>query len=70
MREYKIFEKRTEHQKLPEDKVIKDTFGVVNKGCDSKQVTDFIKRTTGHEIKLGDETMKVQKKIKKEEEND
>ena len=33
----------------------KDIFGVVNKGCDSKQVTDFIKRTTGHEIKLGDE---------------
>lgn len=60
MREYKKFGKRTEHQKLPEDKVIKDVFGVVNKGCDSKQVIDFIKRTTGHEIKLGNETMQVQ----------
>ena len=50
MREYKLFGKRTEHQKLPEDKVLKDTFGVVNKGCDSKQVTDFIKRTTGHKL--------------------
>lgn len=70
MREYKLFGKRTEHQRLPEDKVIKDTFGVVNKGCDSKQVTDFIKRTTGHEIKLGDGTMKVQEEIQKEEKND
>lgn len=30
MREYKNFGKRTKHQKLPEDKVIKDVFGVVN----------------------------------------
>lgn len=53
MREHKTFGKRTEcRKKLPKDKVIKDTFGVVNKGCDSKQVIDFIKRTTGYEIKL------------------
>lgn len=57
MREYKPFGKRTKHQRLPEDKVIKDTFGVVNKGCDSKQVTDFIKRTTGYEIKLEEDEL-------------
>lgn len=43
MREYKIFRKQTEHQRLSENKVLKDTFGVVNKECDSKQVTDFYK---------------------------
>jgi hypothetical protein len=65
MREHKTFGKRTKHQKLPGDKVIKDIFGVVNKGCDSKQVTDFIKRATGHEIKLEEKTMEVQEKIKR-----
>lgn len=55
MREHKTFGERAKHQKLPEDKVIKDTFGVVNKGCDSEQVVDFIRKTTGKKIELGEE---------------
>jgi len=33
------------------DEVLKDVFGVVNKGCDSEQVIGFIAKTTGHRIK-------------------
>lgn len=52
MRELKPFGKRQQNKKqLPNDKKLKETFGVVNKGCDSEQIVEFIKRTTGHEIK-------------------
>ena len=52
MREIKLFGKRQEnHRNLPNDKVIQDTFAIVNNGCDSKQVIDFIAKTTGHRIK-------------------
>lgn len=52
MREKKTFGKRQENKReLPNDKKLKETFAIVNKGCDSKQVVEFIKRTTGHEIK-------------------
>ena len=51
MREIKPFGKRRENKKLPNDKALKDVFGVVNNGCDSKQVIDFIAKTTGHRIK-------------------
>lgn len=52
MREIKPFGKRQEnHRNLPDDKEIRENFGVVNNGCDSKQVIDFIAKTTGHKIK-------------------
>lgn len=52
MREIKTFGKRQENKReLPNDKKLKETFAIVNKGCDSEQVVEFIKRTTGHEIK-------------------
>ena len=51
MREKKTFGKRQENKKVPNDKALKDVFGVVNNGCDSKQVIDFIAKTTGHRIK-------------------
>ena len=52
MRESKPFGKRQQSKREPpNDKKLKDTFGVVNKGCDSKQIVEFIKRTTGREIK-------------------
>ena len=55
MREKKKFGKRTDTQrKLPNDTVIKETFGIVNFGCDSKQVINFIERTTGHKINMED----------------
>lgn len=51
MRELKPFGKRQENKReLPADKKLKETFAIVNKGCDSKQVVEFIKRTTGYEI--------------------
>lgn len=54
MREKKPFGERQENKRdLPSDNTLKKTFGIVNNGCDSKQVTEFIKRTTGHEIKEG-----------------
>lgn len=65
MREKKKFGKRTDTQrKLPNDTIIKETFGIVNSGCDSKQVVNFIERTTGHKIDMGDE-----KQFQKNEEN-
>jgi len=52
MREKKPFGKRCEvNRKLPSDKKLKDTFAIVNNGCDSKQVVEFIRKTTGHKIK-------------------
>lgn len=51
MREHKPFGKRQESKKVPSDNSLKETFGIVNNGCDSKQVIDFIARTTGHRIK-------------------
>ena len=56
MRERKPFGKRQENKRqLPDDKILKETFGVTNNGCDSKQIVDFIRRTTGHEIKDNEE---------------
>ena len=55
MREKKKFGKRIDVQrKLPNDTIIKKTFGIVNSGCDSTQIVDFIKKTTGHKIDMGD----------------
>lgn len=52
MKEKHIFGKRTNKgMKAPSDKVLKETFGVVNKGYDSQQVVDYIRKTTGHTIK-------------------
>lgn len=51
MREIKPFGKRQENKRvLPSDKELKETFAIVNNGCDSKQVVDFIEKTTGHKI--------------------
>ena len=50
MRELKPFGKRQENKRELPDKKLKETFAIVNKGCDSKQVVEFIKRTTGYEI--------------------
>ena len=51
MRELKPFGKRQENKReLPDDKKLKETFAIVNNGCDSKQVVEFIKRTTWYEI--------------------
>lgn len=56
MREHKPFGKRQDNKRqLPSDEVLKDTFGVVNEGCDSKQIVYFIERTTGHKVKGGDD---------------
>ena len=52
MREKKQFGKRQENKRaLPSDNTLKETFGIVNNGCDSKQLVDFIEKTTGHKIK-------------------
>lgn len=52
MREKKPFGKRQENNRgLPKDKALKETFGVVNNGCDSKQVVDFIEKTTEYKFK-------------------
>ncbi len=50
MREKKEFGKRQKHQNLPNNKALKEIFGVINDGCDSKQVVDFIRKTTGKRI--------------------
>lgn len=51
MREIKPFGKRQENNRvLPKDKVLKETFGVVNNGYDSKKVVDFIEKTTGYKF--------------------
>ena len=55
MREKKKFGERTTTQRnLPNDTVLKDTFCIVNFGCDSKQVINFIEKTTGHKIDMED----------------
>lgn len=60
MREKKKFGKRTDTQrKLPNDTIIKETFGIVNSGCDSKQVVNFIERTTCHKIDMEDNKQKL-----------
>ena len=52
MREIKPFGKRQENKRsLPKDEVLKTTFAIVNNGCDSKQVVDFIEKTTGYKFK-------------------
>jgi hypothetical protein len=52
MRESKPFGKRTtiNSKPKPSDKVLKSVFGIVNDGCDSKQISDFIEKTTSHKI--------------------
>ena len=51
MRELKPFGKRQKtHRTLPNDRVLQETFAVVNNGCDSKQVIEFISKTTGYKI--------------------
>ena len=60
MREKKKFGKRTDIQrKLPNDTTIKETFGIVQilpviLKIDGKQIDDFIEKTTGHKINIGD----------------
>lgn len=50
MREKKEFGERQKHKDLPKNETLKEIFGVVNDGCDSKQVVDFIRKTTGKNI--------------------
>ena len=57
MHEKKKFGKRTDTKRLPNDDEIKETFGVVNSGCDNKQVANFIEMTTGHKINIGGEDL-------------
>ena len=57
MREKKKFGKRTDNKRLPNDNAIKETFGIVNSGCDSKQIVKFIEKTTGHKINIGEENI-------------
>ena len=54
MREKRKFGKRTDTKRLPNDDAIKETFGIVNSGCDSMQIVKFIEKTTGHKIDIGD----------------
>ena len=51
MREMKKFGKRNSSSRpLPSNENLKNTFGVVNKGCDSEQIVSFIKKTCGKDI--------------------
>lgn len=51
MREKKKFGKRNLNpRQLPSNTNLKNTFGVVNKGCDSEQIVSFIKKTCGKDI--------------------
>ena len=51
MRERKKFGKRNSNSRpLPSNVALKNTFGVVNKGCDSEQIVSFIKTTCGKDI--------------------
>lgn len=51
MREKKKFGKRTsEPRPLPSNENLRNTFGVVNKGCDSEQIISFINKTCGKDI--------------------
>lgn len=50
MREVKPFGKRQKNRKLLSDRVLQETFAVVNNGCDSKQIVDYIEKTTGYRI--------------------
>lgn len=53
MRKKRKFGKRTDTKRLPNDDAIKETFGIVNSGCYSMQIVNFIKKTTGHKIDIG-----------------
>ena len=57
MRETKVFGKRRNNKVLPNNKVLKDTFGVVNNGEDSNQVVRFIRATTGRNISENEVTI-------------
>lgn len=51
MREKKIFGKRNSNsRRLPNNENLRNTFGVVNKGCDSEQIISFINKTCGKDI--------------------
>ena len=51
MKEKHIFGKRTNKgNKLPSDKVLKETFGVVNEGHESERIAEFLRKTTGKDI--------------------
>lgn len=50
MREKKKFGERNPSSRLPNNEKLRNTFGVVNKGCDSEQVVSFIKRVCGKDI--------------------
>ena len=51
MREKKKFGKRNSSSRpLPSNENLKNTFGVVNKGCDSEQIVSFIKKVCGKDI--------------------
>lgn len=51
MREEKKFGKRNSSSRpLPSNENLRNTFGVVNKGCDSEQIISFINKTCGKDI--------------------
>lgn len=50
MREGKTFGKRQESTSLPTKEKLRDTFGVTNDGYDSRQIVNFVQRTTGVDI--------------------
>ena len=49
MREYHNFGKRDKVHKDKEEVNLGKVFGITNNGCESKQIENFIKRTTGME---------------------
>lgn len=58
MREKKKFGKRNSNSRpLPSNENLKNTFGVVNKGCDSEQIVSFIKKSCGKDICKRDKRM-------------
>ena len=51
MREIKPFGKRSViSRKLPDSKNLKEIFGVTNNGCDSKQIINFVNKSTKQEL--------------------
>lgn len=51
MREIRTFGKRqTIKRPLPDNKTLQEVFGVVNKGCDSRQVVKYIRKTTNRDL--------------------
>ena len=54
MRENKQFGKRRNSKKLPDDKSLKEIFGIVNDGYESNRINDSIRKMTSHNIMKGD----------------